>query len=183
LLQRSEAGCAIRLDTGPEYDFIRQYEAQAATATDDVQKEYARVRNLPGFPHAMCEQSRKKDQMPTALVVGGQRRHGQNCRRFGQGLTLDRTHRNDPRYVRTGPDSDSPSRPEPLPCFRWPSPNRACHRSHRRCEIWMEVADRDLKYDLRNYRPDDSEILFDGKQTHTFWYSQPSSIQSLTEQA
>jgi haloacetate dehalogenase len=45
-------------EPGPEYDLIRQYAAQAATATDEVQKEYARVRNLPGFPHAMCEDYR-----------------------------------------------------------------------------------------------------------------------------
>jgi haloacetate dehalogenase len=45
-------------EPGPEYDLIRQYAAQAATASDDVPKEYARVRNLPGFAHAQCEDYR-----------------------------------------------------------------------------------------------------------------------------
>ena len=48
----------LMAEPGPEYDLIRQYAAQAATATDDAQKEYARVRNLPGFAHAQCEDYR-----------------------------------------------------------------------------------------------------------------------------
>jgi haloacetate dehalogenase len=48
----------LQPEPGPENILIAQYAAQAAAATNDVQKEYARVRNLPGFPHAMCEDYR-----------------------------------------------------------------------------------------------------------------------------
>lgn len=48
----------LRAEPGPENELIAQYKAAAERAKDDVQKEYARVRNLPGFAHAQCEDYR-----------------------------------------------------------------------------------------------------------------------------
>jgi haloacetate dehalogenase len=48
----------LRAEPGPENELKAQYEAAAARATDEVQKEYARVRSHPAFPHAMCEDYR-----------------------------------------------------------------------------------------------------------------------------
>jgi haloacetate dehalogenase len=48
----------LRAAPGPENELKAQYEAQAARATTDVQKEYARVTNNPEFIHAMCEDYR-----------------------------------------------------------------------------------------------------------------------------
>ena len=48
----------LRAAPGPENELKAQYAAQAARATTDVQKEYARVTSHPDFPHAMCEDYR-----------------------------------------------------------------------------------------------------------------------------
>ena len=48
----------LRRPPGPENELKAQYEAQAARATTDVQKEYARVMNNPDTIHAMCEDYR-----------------------------------------------------------------------------------------------------------------------------
>jgi haloacetate dehalogenase len=48
----------LRAAPQPENELKAQYEAQAARATTDVQKEYARVMNNPDTIHAMCEDYR-----------------------------------------------------------------------------------------------------------------------------
>jgi haloacetate dehalogenase len=48
----------LRQAPGPENELKAQYEAQAARATTDAQKEYARVMNNPETIHAMCEDYR-----------------------------------------------------------------------------------------------------------------------------
>ena len=48
----------LRRAPGPENELKAQYDAQAARATTDVQKEYARVMSNPDTIHAMCEDYR-----------------------------------------------------------------------------------------------------------------------------
>jgi len=48
----------LRRAPGPEDELKAQYAAQAAKATTDVQKEYARVMSNPETIHAMCEDYR-----------------------------------------------------------------------------------------------------------------------------
>jgi haloacetate dehalogenase len=48
----------IRRAPVPENELKAQYEAQAARATGELQKEYMRVMLLPGTIHAMCEDYR-----------------------------------------------------------------------------------------------------------------------------
>ena len=48
----------LRRAPQPENELKAQYEAQAARATSDVQKEYARVMGNPETIHAMCEDYR-----------------------------------------------------------------------------------------------------------------------------
>jgi haloacetate dehalogenase len=48
----------LRPAPGPENELKAQYDAQAARATTDVQKEYARVMSNPDTIHAMCEDYR-----------------------------------------------------------------------------------------------------------------------------
>jgi haloacetate dehalogenase len=48
----------LRRAPGPENELKAQYDAQAAKATTDVQKEYARVMSNPETIHAMCEDYR-----------------------------------------------------------------------------------------------------------------------------
>ena len=48
----------VRPAPGPENDLLKQYEAQKARATNDVQLEYLRTSSLPENIHAMCEDYR-----------------------------------------------------------------------------------------------------------------------------
>jgi haloacetate dehalogenase len=48
----------VRPAPGPENDLLKQYEAQKARATNEVQIEYLRTSSLPENIHAMCEDYR-----------------------------------------------------------------------------------------------------------------------------
>jgi haloacetate dehalogenase len=48
----------VRRAPAPENDLLKQYEAQKARATSDVQLEYLRTSSLPENIHAMCEDYR-----------------------------------------------------------------------------------------------------------------------------
>ena len=48
----------VRAAPAPENDLIKQYEAQKARATSEVQLEYLRTSSLPENIHAMCEDYR-----------------------------------------------------------------------------------------------------------------------------
>ena len=48
----------VRPAPGPENDLLKQYEAQKARATSEVQLEYLRTSSLPENIHAMCEDYR-----------------------------------------------------------------------------------------------------------------------------
>ena len=48
----------VRAAPGPENDLLKQYEAQKARATNEVQLEYLRTSSLPENIHAMCEDYR-----------------------------------------------------------------------------------------------------------------------------
>ena len=48
----------VRPAPGPENDLLRQYEAQKARVTNEVQLEYLRTSSLPENIHAMCEDYR-----------------------------------------------------------------------------------------------------------------------------
>ena len=48
----------VRPAPGPENDLLKQYEAQKARATNEIQLEYLRTSSLPENIHAMCEDYR-----------------------------------------------------------------------------------------------------------------------------
>jgi haloacetate dehalogenase len=48
----------VRPAPGPENDLLKQYEAQKARATNEIQIEYLRTSSLPENIHAMCEDYR-----------------------------------------------------------------------------------------------------------------------------
>jgi haloacetate dehalogenase len=48
----------VRPAPGPENDLLKQYEAQKARATSEIQLEYLRTSSLPENIHAMCEDYR-----------------------------------------------------------------------------------------------------------------------------
>ena len=48
----------VRPAPGPESDLLKQYEAQKARATNEIQIEYLRTSSLPENIHAMCEDYR-----------------------------------------------------------------------------------------------------------------------------
>jgi haloacetate dehalogenase len=48
----------VRAAPGPENDLLKQYEAQKARATNEIQLEYLRTSSLPENIHAMCEDYR-----------------------------------------------------------------------------------------------------------------------------
>jgi haloacetate dehalogenase len=48
----------VRAAPGPENDLVKQYEAQKARVTNEVQLEYLRTSSLPENIHAMCEDYR-----------------------------------------------------------------------------------------------------------------------------
>ena len=48
----------VRPAPGPENDLLKQYEAQNARATNEIQIEYLRTSSLPENIHAMCEDYR-----------------------------------------------------------------------------------------------------------------------------